>query len=370
MAQPIIGRERETAALRHAIRDVAGGGSAFVIDGEAGIGKSSLVADVLQYANSLGVRTITTTGTLAEAAEPYAALHMLLYPLRAGITNLPAPQRRALDVAFGVVTGVQPSPLLAGLAALTLLSDAAAERPLLVVAEDLHWMDASSEWALRMMARRVGEDPVVILMTTRNSDMVETPGIQRLHLGPLDESAADELLDGISGAPTGPARRDLVLRAEGNPLALHELGRSAATADRTRDRPVVGRVEQEFAARYAEARPVRPVGDTRRGAVRRHQPRGGGSRRCPCHRQVPDADLDRAGLGVVAPRVDATASDPVPTPTRAVGGPPGGFAVGTRRGSAVARARTPGRPGADDLVARRTRHRTRRRTRRRDRRAG
>lgn len=254
MAQPVIGRERETSTLRHAIRHLDNGGSAFVVDGEAGIGKSSLIADALEYASTRGVRTLTTTGTLAESAEPYSALHMLLYPLRSGIADLPSPQRRALDVAFGVATGVQPSPLLAGLAALTLLSDAAAERPLLVVAEDLHWMDAPSEWALRMMARRVGEDPVVIVMTTRNSDTVENPGIRRLHLGPLDRSAADEVLDGIPGAPTGQARRDLVLRAEGNPLALHELGRSAAAAatDRTPERPVVGRVEQEFTARYTE----------------------------------------------------------------------------------------------------------------------
>jgi DNA-binding CsgD family transcriptional regulator len=254
MAQPVIGRERETSTLRHAIRHLDSGGSAFVVDGEAGIGKSSLIADALEYASTRGVRTLTTTGTLAESAEPYSALHMLLYPLRSGIADLPSPQRRALDVAFGVATGVQPSPLLAGLAALTLLSDAAAERPLLVVAEDLHWMDAPSEWALRMMARRIGEDPVVIVMTTRNSDTVENPGIRRLHLGPLDRSAADEVLDGIPGAPTGEARRDLVLRAEGNPLALHELGRSAAAAatDHTPERPVVGRVEQEFATRYTE----------------------------------------------------------------------------------------------------------------------
>ncbi|WP_354031037.1 LuxR family transcriptional regulator [Curtobacterium sp. 1544] len=251
MAQPVIGRERETAVLRDALRAVASGGSAFVVDGEAGIGKSSLVADAIASADTLGVRTITTTGTLAESAEPYAALHMLLYPLRGGIADLPGPQRRALDVAFGVVNGVQPSPLLAGLAALTLLSDAAAERPLLVVVEDLHWIDAPSEWALRMMARRVGEDPVVMVMTTRNTDLTETLGLRRLHLAPLDDSAAGALLDRIPGSPRGQARRDLVLRAEGNPLALYELGRSAS-ADRARERPVVGRVEQEFAARYAE----------------------------------------------------------------------------------------------------------------------
>lgn len=251
MAQPVIGREREMAVLRDALRDVADGGSAFVVDGEAGIGKSLLVAEVIASANARGVRTITTTGTMAESAEPYAALHMLLYPLRAGIADLPGPQRRALDVAFGVVNGVQPSPLLAGLAALTLLSDAAADRPLLVVAEDLHWIDAPSEWALRMMARRVGEDPIVMIMTTRNTDLTETPGLRRLHLAPLDDSAAGALLDGIPGAPRGQARRDLVLRAEGNPLALYELGRSAS-ADGARERPVVGRVEREFAGRYAE----------------------------------------------------------------------------------------------------------------------
>ncbi|KQS09943.1 hypothetical protein ASG04_04965 [Curtobacterium sp. Leaf183] len=251
MAQPVIGRERETAVLRDAVRDVAGGGSAFVVDGEAGIGKSSLVAAVVADASSHGLRVLTTTGTLAESAEPYAALHLLLYPLRDGIADLPAPQRQALEVVFGRTSGDQPSPLLAGLAALTLLSDAAAAHPLLVVAEDLHWVDAPSEWALRMLARRVGEDPVVMVMTTRDTATAQDPGLRRLHLAPLDDSAADELLDTVPGAPRGPARRDLVLRAEGNPLALHELGRSAS-GGRPRERPVVGRVEQEFADRYAE----------------------------------------------------------------------------------------------------------------------
>ncbi|MDY0914497.1 AAA family ATPase [Rathayibacter festucae] len=251
VADPVVGRERETEALRDAVHDVDDGGSAFVIDGEAGIGKSSLVADVIEYATGRGARILTTTGTSAESTEPYAALHMLLYPLRGGIPSLPAPQRHALDVAFGVETGVQPSPLLAGLAALTLLSDAAAEKPLLVVAEDLHWIDVPSEWALRMMARRVAEDPIVMVMTTRNTDTAVETELRRLHLAPLDEAAAGELLDGIPEAPRGQARRDLLLRAEGNPLALRELGRSAS-AGRTRDRPTVGRVEQEFAGRYAK----------------------------------------------------------------------------------------------------------------------
>jgi DNA-binding CsgD family transcriptional regulator/tetratricopeptide (TPR) repeat protein len=250
MAQPVIGREREIAALRTAIRDVRGGGSAFVVDGEAGIGKSSLIADVLEYASSRDVRVLTTTGTLDESAEPYAALHMLLHPLRVGIPSLPTPQRRALDVAFGVETGVQPSPLLAGLAALTLLSDAAAATPLLVVAEDLHWIDAPSEWALRMVARRIGEDPIVVVMSTRAPDALDEPGLRRLHLAPLDDAAAAELLDAVPGAPSGQARRELVARAGGNPLALRELGRHASV-HRPHQRPVVGRVEQEFADRYA-----------------------------------------------------------------------------------------------------------------------
>jgi tetratricopeptide (TPR) repeat protein len=251
MAHPVVGRGRETTVLHHAVRHVDTSGSAFVIDGEAGIGKSLLVADVVSYASSRGVRVLTTTGTLSESSEAYAALHRLLYPLRGGIADLPAPQRHALDVAFGVEAGGQPSPLLAGLAALTLLSDAAAERPLLIVAEDLHWIDAPSEWALRMMARRVGEDRIVMVMTTRSTDTAEDPGVRRLSLTPLDDSAADELLDAIPGAPRGQARRDLVLRAEGNPLALYELGRSAVR-DRAGERLVVGRVEREFAGRYAE----------------------------------------------------------------------------------------------------------------------
>jgi pimeloyl-ACP methyl ester carboxylesterase len=145
MARPVIGREWEISTLRDAVHAIDSRGSAFVIDGEAGIGKSSLVATVLESASSGGVRVLTTAGTLAESAAPFAALHMLLHPLRDGVATLPAPQRRALDVAFGIDTGIQPSPLLAGLAALTLLSDAAATRPLLIVAEDLHWIDAPSD---------------------------------------------------------------------------------------------------------------------------------------------------------------------------------------------------------------------------------
>lgn len=251
MARPVIGRGGEVEILRAAVRDAGERGAAFVVDGEAGIGKSSLVADTVAYATGLGTRVLTTSGTLDESAEPYAALHRLVYPLRAGIPDLPGPQRRALDVAFGVATGVQPSPLLAGLAALTLFSDAAAASPLLIVVEDLHWVDPPSRWALRMVARRIAEDPIVMLMTTRDGDAVDEPGMQRLHLAPLADAAAAELLDAIRGAPSGQARRDLIERAAGNPLALTELGRSASLSRAARH-PVVGRVEREFADRYAE----------------------------------------------------------------------------------------------------------------------
>ncbi|UFU15597.1 AAA family ATPase [Curtobacterium sp. C1] len=252
VGRPVVGRAEETAALRAAIDAVrgGGGGTAFVVDGEAGIGKSVLVADAVDHARSRGVRVLTTTGTTAESGEPYAALHMLLHPLRAGLADLPAPQRRALHVAFGIETGEQPSPLLAGLAALTLLSDAAARAPLLVVVEDLHWVDAPSAWALRMIARRIAEDPMVVVVTTREPDAVSEPGFRSIHLQPLADDDADALLDAVPGAPSGPARRDLVARAAGNPLALRELARPAP-GDRVRERPVVGRVEQEFAERAA-----------------------------------------------------------------------------------------------------------------------
>src|SRR5262249_21961553 len=97
-------------------------GGALVIRGEAGIGKSALLEAVADRARGQGARVATTTGTQSEARFAFGALHQLLLPFREAVGHLPDPQRRALDVAFGVVEGDAPDVFLIGLATLGLLT--------------------------------------------------------------------------------------------------------------------------------------------------------------------------------------------------------------------------------------------------------
>ncbi|WP_161972584.1 ATP-binding protein, partial [Curtobacterium sp. HSID17257] len=246
----VVGRDGELARLGSLIDRIGSEGSAVVVDGDAGVGKTTLVDAVAEYARGRGVRVLRTAGSTAESGEQYAALQLLLHPLRAGIDVLPPPQRTALAVAFRSAEGEQPSPLLAGLAALTVVSDAAAVTPLLLVVEDVHWIDTESRWALRMLARRIGQDPVVVLMTTRERRTDDDAGLERMHLGPLSAADADALLDALPRPPLGAARRALHELAQGNPLALVEL--TGRGPDPVEDGAVTRRLETAFAERFAD----------------------------------------------------------------------------------------------------------------------
>src|SRR5260370_26163637 len=85
----------------------------------------------------------------------FAGLHQMLIPFVGGLDGLPAPQRQALGPAFGLVDGPAPDRFLVGLAALTLLTDAAAARPVLCLVDDARWLDQASLEGLRGVARRL-----------------------------------------------------------------------------------------------------------------------------------------------------------------------------------------------------------------------
>src|SRR3954454_10132090 len=111
---------------------VSAAGSALLVEGDAGVGKTALVDTFEQEARLRGFRTLRTFGSPDESATAYSGLHILLRPFREGISELPRPQREALEVAFGVRDGEPPTTFVAGVAALTLLSDAARTQPVLV----------------------------------------------------------------------------------------------------------------------------------------------------------------------------------------------------------------------------------------------
>ena len=223
----IIGREAGLARLRALVDPVPRAGRVLVVTGEAGMGKSVLLAEVAGRARAAGMRVLPVTGRESESRLAFAGLHQLLRPvLPAAAGGLPGRQAEALLGALGLSADPGPAdPLLTGVAVLTLLSDLAERSPVLVVADDAHWLDRSSLDALAFAGSRLDAERVVLLVGARGQ--APPPGFDRgfpeLHLEPLSAGDAGLLLDGQPRPPRGQARAQVLAQAAGNPMALIEL---------------------------------------------------------------------------------------------------------------------------------------------------
>jgi DNA-binding CsgD family transcriptional regulator len=195
------------------------------VRGDAGAGKSALLAEAGRLARGRGMTVLGTAGVQAEAHLAFACLHQLLLPVLGAIESLPAPRRAAVSAAFGITDGAAPDIFLVSLATLDLLAQAAARSPVVLIVEDAHWVDVPTREVLAFVARRVEPEPIVLLFGVRDDldSRYDEAGIPELRLGPLDHAAADALLDARTpGLPTD-VRRRLLAESAGNPLALVEL---------------------------------------------------------------------------------------------------------------------------------------------------
>ena len=160
------GRRAECAVLdrlREGAR--AGRSGVLVVRGEAGVGKTALLDYAIGSASDM--RVVRASGVESEMELAFAALHQLCAPLLDRLERLPAPQRHALEITFGLSEGPAPDRLFVGLAVLGLLSEAAEERPLLCVIDDAQWLDRASAQALAFVARRLLAESVVMLFAVR-----------------------------------------------------------------------------------------------------------------------------------------------------------------------------------------------------------
>jgi DNA-binding CsgD family transcriptional regulator len=238
------GRERERATLAALVEQARGGSAGvLVVLGEPGVGKTALVRDLVASSEASGVRVLRTAGVESESPLPYAALHRLLRPVT-DLDRLPAPQARALRVAFGVEDGPTVEPFLVGVACLSVLTDAADDdTPLLCVVDDAHWLDSASADALSFAARQLSADPVVMVFAARaggaGGPAFAPQGLPVLEVGGLDDDAARELLDERGGGrlPEEVAER-LLHETGGNPLALLELPTGLSAGQLTGDAPL------------------------------------------------------------------------------------------------------------------------------------
>ena len=195
-----------------------------VVRGEPGVGKSALLSDASSRA--AGAQVLWTQGIESESPLAFAALHRLLRPVLPHLDRLPTPQARALRGAFGEQEGSVADRLVVFVATLSLLSEAAEERPIIAVVDDAQWLDAGSAEALLFVARRLLADRVALVFGAREGDVrtFHGDGLPELVLGGLDSASAGALLTERAGAPvSAEVSAALVAQTGGSPLALMEL---------------------------------------------------------------------------------------------------------------------------------------------------
>jgi DNA-binding CsgD family transcriptional regulator len=157
----------------------------------------------------------------------FSGLHDLCAPMLSYLDALVEPQREALNVALGLAPGEPPELFLVALAALNLLAQAAEDRPLLCIVDDVQWLDQATAAVLGFVGRRLLAEPVGLIFAARTTSASEDPlaGLPDLQLPKLDEQSARALLASVTtGRIDDSVRQRILEEAHGNPLALLELG--------------------------------------------------------------------------------------------------------------------------------------------------
>ncbi|MCL6673366.1 AAA family ATPase, partial [Streptomyces panaciradicis] len=230
----VIGRDELVAAARE---QLARGGSV-LLHGPAGIGKSTVLrALASEYGTSAGT-VLRCSATESESHLPFLALADLLGLVLDDVSDkLPAAQRTALESALGGgESTLQRDGLALRLAVLSALRALAADGPVLVVADDLQWLDSASAELLGFAARRLGGTRVQLLSAVRTEGQEydrhlrsSPPDTLAVRLGALSRAQVSALLDhrGYTGLPRSTVR-DIHRTSGGNPLFALELGRALA----------------------------------------------------------------------------------------------------------------------------------------------
>jgi len=251
-----MGERQWLTALLRSARD--GHGGAVVLRGEAGIGKSALLEDLADQAQTF--RICRAVGVESEMELAYAGLQQLCGPVIDRLADLPTLHRSALEKVFGLSTGSPPDRFLIGLAALDLVATAAQTQPLLWLVDDAQWLDRSSIQTLGFAGRRLAGERVVIVIAARaNSEDADLAELPQMRLEGLNTEDAGKLLDSVVTGPTDPPVRDrIIAETRGNPLALLELPRAWTAAEvveglsESDSVPLTGHLERAFAKRLGE----------------------------------------------------------------------------------------------------------------------
>jgi DNA-binding CsgD family transcriptional regulator/tetratricopeptide (TPR) repeat protein len=239
--QDVIGREPELAEIQRILSEDDAGYRALRIDGEAGIGKTTLWRAGIDMAHAAGYTVLTARAAQAETELSYAVLGDLLGPIvEESLSDLPQPQRSAVEVALLEADATDPDleERAVGLGCLAVLRSIARRSKLLVAIDDLQWIDASSARVLRFALRRLHDERIVALgslriggveardrlgltetepeerMTRLRVGPMSVDGLRRLILERIDATLPRSVLQRIQGVSAGNPFFALQIAAE------------------------------------------------------------------------------------------------------------------------------------------------------------
>ncbi len=246
MSASIIGRDAELGAGVWVLDAVADGPVAFLLEGDAGIGKTTIWRETLEAAEARGYTVLGATPAHSETRLSFAAVGDLLAGVSAHVLAvLPGIQRRSLEAALlrGDPTGSAPDPRAIGAAFLSILSELARCSPVVVAVDDVQWIDRASARILEFGVRRLGAQPVAFVLTARVPNLVVLPAVieralaegrlRRVRIGPLSLAALSHLLRARLGhAFCRPTLMQIGRVSAGNPFYALEIGRALLSGPR------------------------------------------------------------------------------------------------------------------------------------------
>jgi len=263
----VVGREVELARLDQFARD-PGSGSAIVLIGGPGIGKTTLWETAVGFARASGARVLTARPSESAAQLPFGGLIDLCDGFdQTELAVVPAPQRRALEVALLRAEPGLPaaSTTAVALGLLGVVRTLAARAPVIIAIDDLPWLDAPSAEALAFLAQRLDEAPVTFLLARRPGrvgaleSVLSRAGVERVQLAPLSLGAVRRLLFERFGLTMSRHRLLRVVELTGgNPLFAVEVGRTLLERDGASlddDVPLSESLEEMLGNRVAQLPP-------------------------------------------------------------------------------------------------------------------
>jgi DNA-binding CsgD family transcriptional regulator len=240
MSPGVVGREPELASLREFASNIRAGAAAFVLQGDAGVGKTTLWEAGVAGSKTDGCRVLSSRPAESETSLSFSGIGDLLDPvLDEALASLSAAQNRALSRALVLADddGRPPDPHAIGVSLLTALRALAAELPLVVAVDDVQWLDAASAAGLAYAVRRLRAEPVGVLLSRRSG--LDTPLVGELlrawpservttvEVGPLDSGALHHVVQAHLGVTLPrPLLAEVADASGGNPFYALEIVRS------------------------------------------------------------------------------------------------------------------------------------------------